>query len=180
VDDDTRTHTAANGIKTRDLDSNAGTTGNNYTLVHNLRGDLIDDGMAYEFVYDAFGRLKKITDRSDVLKAEYWYNGLGHRICWKYDSDADSDVDGSDLRYSFAYDDMWRPPIVATFRDVDTSPKETYVYHRAGLAGSGGSSYIDIECAVISREVSPATSISMNCDPNARTRWTITHTVFSR
>jgi hypothetical protein len=43
---------------------------------------MTDDGLAFEFVYDGFGRLRKITDRSDVLKAEYFYNGLGHRIGW--------------------------------------------------------------------------------------------------
>ncbi|MBX3110329.1 MAG: hypothetical protein KF743_14200, partial [Fimbriimonadaceae bacterium] len=42
--DDTRTHAPVNEILSRDLDSNPGTTGNNYTLVYNLRGDLEDEG----------------------------------------------------------------------------------------------------------------------------------------
>jgi YD repeat-containing protein len=50
--------------------------------VHNSRGDMTDDGLAFKFVYDGFGRLRKITDRASpaVTKAEYWYNGLGHRL----------------------------------------------------------------------------------------------------
>ena len=33
--------------------------------------------------------------------------------------------------------------MVATFRNQDASPKESFVYHAAGLGGRGGSSYID-------------------------------------
>ena len=40
-----------------------------------------------------------------------------------------------------AYDDTWR--IVGTWRGADTDPKEAFTYHNAGLAGRGGSSYID-------------------------------------
>ncbi len=43
--------------------------------------------------------------------------------------------------YYFAYDEGWR--IVATYRAADTSPKEQFVYHNAGLDGYGGSSAID-------------------------------------
>ena len=38
---------------------------------------------------------------------------------------------------------------VATYRDDDTSPKEQFVYHNAGLGGYGGSSAID---GVINRD----------------------------
>lgn len=43
--------------------------------------------------------------------------------------------------YHFCYDDKWR--IVGTWRGTDTDPKELFIYHNAGVAGYGGSSYID-------------------------------------
>ncbi len=46
---------------------------------------------------------------------------------------------------------------VAGFRNQDSDPKETFIYHNAGLAGMGGSSYID---SVILR------------DRDANTAWT--------
>jgi RHS repeat-associated protein len=39
------------------------------------------------------------------------------------------------------YDDRWR--ILTTFRDQDASPKESFVYHAAGMSGEGDASYID-------------------------------------
>jgi YD repeat-containing protein len=59
-----------------------------------------DDGQSFKFIYDGFGRLRKITDRSGtpVTKAEYWYNGLGHRIGWRYDIDSDADVEPEQLQ----------------------------------------------------------------------------------
>jgi len=33
---------------------------------------------------------------------------------------------------------------MATYREADTDPKEQFLYHAAGLAGRGGSSYIDL------------------------------------
>ncbi|MCC6675503.1 MAG: RHS repeat protein [Phycisphaerales bacterium] len=149
--DDTRTYNDPNELLTRDTDSNSSV---NYTLVYNKRGDLTDDGKDYTYVYDAFGRLKTVKTRggSPVTVAEYTYDGLGHRIGWHYDTDTDADVDASDRWYWFAHDDRWR--IVATFRgtgasSTDSSPKEQFVFHTAGLNGTGGSSYID---SVILRE----------------------------
>src|SRR5205814_8726430 len=105
-------------------------------------GELTDDAEHYKYVYDGFGRLCKIEKTSDSsLVEEFWYNGLGYRISWKYDTDADGDVDSSDKKYHFAYDERWR--VVAVYRESDTSPKEEYVYHAAGADGLGGSSYID-------------------------------------
>ena len=74
---------------------------------------------------------------------EYTYNGLGHRTGWHYDVDADGTVENTsdDPWYYFAYDESWR--IVASYRAADTSPKEQFVYHNAGLDGYGGSSAID-------------------------------------
>ena len=50
-------------------------------------------------------------------------------------------VDSYDPDYYFVYDTRWR--IVGTFRESDSTPKEQFVYHNAGLGGSGSASYID-------------------------------------
>lgn len=108
-------------------------------------------------MYDGFGRLKKVqTDISGSPwdHAVYRYNGLGYRIQWQYDETIDFTLTSSE-RFYFLYDDRWR--IVATFRDTDSSAKESFVYHTAGVAGRGGSSYID---SVILR------------DKDANTGWT--------
>ncbi len=146
--DDTGTFNVANEWLTRDQDSNAGTTGNNFTLAHDPVGNMTDDGTTYEYEYDVWGRLRKVkrTD-NQALVAEYRYNGLGYRISWKYDNDdsmgggPDGSVDGSDKTYYFAHDERWR--VVAVYRGTDSDPKERYLYHAAGLRGQGGSSYID-------------------------------------
>ncbi|MFN7021239.1 MAG: RHS repeat-associated core domain-containing protein [Phycisphaerales bacterium] len=137
--DDTGAFSLANELKTRDTDSN-GTA--NYTLAYDKSGNQTDDGKDYIYVYDGFGRLRQVKNRSDSsLVAEYRYNGLSFRIGWHYDADADKDVDSSDPWYYFCYDDVWR--VVATFRADDADPKEVFVHHNAGLGGYGGSSYID-------------------------------------
>ena len=62
----------------------------------------------------------------------------------------DGVVDRDDLCFFFAYDEGWR--MVATYRSTDSSPKEQFVHHAAGmggLGGYGGSSHID---AVVLRE----------------------------
>ncbi len=108
-------------------------------------GNLTDDAENYEYEYDAFGRLRKIRNQNPVptLVAEYTYSGLGHRIGWHYDVDADGTVEDTsdDPWIRFVYDERWR--IVGTFRASDSSPKEQFVYHNAGADGRGGSSYID-------------------------------------
>ena len=150
---DDRTHNDGNELTARDTDDN-GTP--DFTLVYDEVGNLTDDGEHWEHEYDAFGRLRKITDTSDQsLIAEYEYNGLGHRVCTHQDTDLDGDTDSADLKYYFAYDERWR--IVATFRGTDSSPKEQFVHHNAGASGHGGRSYID---AVIMR------------DKDANTAWT--------
>ena len=41
-------------------------------------GNLTDDAEHYEYVWDVFGRLRKVKDTSDqCLVAEYRYNGVG-------------------------------------------------------------------------------------------------------
>ena len=78
---------------------------------------------------------------TQALVTEYRYNGLGHRIGWHYDENVDLTVDGSDPWFYFAYNESWQQ--VATYRAADTSPKEQFVNHNAGLGGYGGSSAID-------------------------------------
>ncbi|MBT8240345.1 MAG: hypothetical protein KJN63_03880, partial [Acidimicrobiia bacterium] len=143
--DDTRTHNVANELTARDINSDLT---NDYNLSHTGAGQLDDDDEKYEYAFDAFGRLRKIrqTDGDRNVVAEYKYNGLGHRIAWHYDADADGDVDTSDPWYRFIYDDRWR--IVATYRGAsattsDSDPKEQFVYHNAGNDGLGSASYID-------------------------------------
>jgi RHS repeat-associated protein len=53
----------------------------------------------------------------------------------------------------------WRQ--VAVYRDQDANPKEAFIYHAAGLAGMGGSSYID---SVILRD-RDNTACGTGCDP---------------
>jgi RHS repeat-associated protein len=141
--DETNVFSLANELKTRDTDSN-GTP--NFTLAYDKTGNQTSDGLGYDYIYDAFGRLVTIHKEGDpgVVYAQYRYNGLSFRIGWRYDTNGNGYVDESeedDPWYWFCYDDSWR--IVATFRANDTYPKEVFVYHHAGLGGYGGSSYID-------------------------------------
>lgn len=54
---------------------------------------MTDDGQSYKYVYDAFGRLVRMLDQNDDTVAEDGYNGLGYRIGWHYDADADTQAD---------------------------------------------------------------------------------------
>ncbi len=136
---DDRTHGVANELTARDTDDN-GT--DNYTLTYDGVGNLTDDGQAYEYVYDVWGRLRKVKNTSNQnLIAEYWYNGLGFRITFHADATGNGATDGSDPKYHLIYDERWR--LVATYRGDDDNSKEAFVYHQAGLDGSGSSSYID-------------------------------------
>jgi RHS repeat-associated protein len=146
----------ANELAARDTDNNGS---DNYTLAYDEVGNMTDDGKEYEYVYDAFGRLRKIKNTSNqALVSEYWYNGLGHRITWHADTTRsgggapDGSVNTDDPKVHLIYNERWQ--CVATYRqangsEIDTYPKEQWVYHAAGLAGWGSSSYID---AVILRD----------------------------
>jgi len=137
--DDTRTHNTVNELTNRNTDSIGG---NEFNLSYAPAGNLTDDGENYKYEYDAFYRLRKVKNRStNALVAEYAYNGRGHQISVHADTDSDGDVDSSDLWYYTAYDERWRP--LSTFRSSDTSAKEDFVLHQAGLSGHGGSSYIN-------------------------------------
>jgi len=125
--------TGFNELRFRDTNNDSS---NDVTRVYDKNGNLTDDGVAYAFEYDAFNRLRKIKNRSNsALVEEYTYNGLGHRVGWHYDVDADGTVDGDDPWYFFAYDESWR--MLATFRADDTEPKEFFINHQAGLGGTG-------------------------------------------
>lgn len=119
------------------------------------------------FVYDAFGRLRKVLngppgESSTIM--EYRYNGLGYRTMWNYDADADGLLETSE-RYYFLYDDRWRK--LATFRDQDAHPKEAFVYHNSGGGGFGGSSYVD---SVILRDRDAATAWAAQSDATLEER----------
>jgi hypothetical protein len=89
--DDDRSHNAVNELTARDVDDD-GT--DDYTLTYDAVGNLTDDGEEYEYEWDAFGRLRRIKDRSDgSLVAEMTYNGLGYWVGHHEDTDADGDVD---------------------------------------------------------------------------------------
>ncbi len=149
---DDRTHNDVNELTARDTDDN-GT--DDYTLTYDGDGNLTDDGESYKYVYDPFGRLRKVNNQSDALVAEYKYNGPGHMIAVHEDTDTDGDVDSNDKWFYPVHDERWR--MVANFREDDTAPKEEFVNHEAGLDGRGGSSYIN---AVVLR------------DKDANTSWT--------
>jgi YD repeat-containing protein len=137
---DTRTHNVVNELTARDIDSNGI---NDYTLSYDANGNMTDDGQSYTYVYDAFNRLRKVKNRSNSnLLGEYRYNGLGHRMGIHEDTNSDGIVDSNDKWFYDAFDERWR--VIARYRESDTSPKEDFVPHQAGLDGNGGSSYIDL------------------------------------
>ncbi len=153
---DNTTFTAANEWTGRRVSKSAGDPNNyrdDWTYDYNPNGQQIRETLDFKrgggstvtlrkFRYDPFGRLTAVfSDESETnLIAEYRYNGLGQRIMWRYDANFDKTV-GSTERYHFMYDDRWR--VVGVFRDADSTPKESFVYHAAGNAGRGSSSYID-------------------------------------
>lgn len=142
--DETRTFNSVNELVSR-VDNSV-----TKSPTYDACGNMTDDGVKYTYEYDAFGRMTKVSTRggSPATVAEYRYNGLNHRIGWRYDVNASGTVDGSDAWHWFVYDPQWR--IVATYRipttwtgSADSSPKERFIYRNAGVAGSGSSSYID-------------------------------------
>ncbi|MEM7305643.1 MAG: RHS repeat-associated core domain-containing protein [Planctomycetota bacterium] len=152
--DDDRSHNDVNELTGRDTDDN-GT--DDHTLVYDSNGNLTDDDEDYEYVYDPFGRLRKVNDQPSNLVAEYKYNGLGQMIAVHEDTEPDGDVDGDDEWFYPVHDERWR--MVANFREDDSDPKEEWVHHEAGAGGLKGSSYVN---AVVLR------------DRDANTAWTST------
>lgn len=142
--DDSRTHNIVNELTARDLDSNGGTTGNNYSLTYDAAGNMANDYSSnYTYAYDAFGRLRTVTAITGGrgLVSEFRYNGLGMKIGWHYDADADNDTDSNDPWYYTCYSEKWQA--ITVFRGSDSNAKERYIYHAAGMDGTGSASYID-------------------------------------
>jgi RHS repeat-associated protein len=115
----------------------------------NAVGQKTDDGVNYAYDWDAFGRLRKVKNRTtSALVVEYTYNGLNQQIGRHADLDADGDVDSTDKWEWTIYDPRWRRAATymvaggSTFGGAaDSDPKERYVHHAAGR--SGGGSYLD-------------------------------------
>jgi RHS repeat-associated protein len=135
--DDTRTHNVVNELLARDTDSD---TNDDVTLGYDAVGNLVDDGEQYTYVYDAFGRLRRMRTQGDDDYAEFTYNGLNFKTGQVFDTDSDGDL-GDETVERQVYDAGWR--IVAVYRGGAVDPYEQYVWHNAGLDGLGESSYID-------------------------------------
>ena len=72
--DDTRTHSDANELLTRDTDSNSTV---NYSLAYDKNGNETDDGENYTYIYDGFGRprmpdARQVKNRSNRNLVEKW------------------------------------------------------------------------------------------------------------
>ncbi len=105
---------------------------------------MTDDGRRRLYVYDSFGRLVQVKDKSNsnALVCEYEYDALGQRVRAWHDTDADTTQDADEWE-CLVYDDRWR--LVAVYKETSTDPilYELNVPHAAGADGFGGSSYID-------------------------------------
>jgi YD repeat-containing protein len=84
-------------------------------------GNLIDNEVDQKYVYDAWGRMVEVRNQSSVLISRHRYNGLGYRIAWQYDLDADGGVEptnsNDDPWLYQVHDSSWR--VVATVFAVD-------------------------------------------------------------
>lgn len=141
---ESRTSNAVNEITARTIN---GTTKN---PVYNANGQQTDDGVNYTYEWDAWGRMTKVSTRggSPQTVVQYKYNGLNYQIGRHADLDADGDVDNTDKWEWSIYDPRWRRVAIfmvaggsAFTGSADTSPKEQYVHHAAGVLGRG--SYVD-------------------------------------
>lgn len=140
--DDNRTYNQRNELIGRSvLDKDHTSTRHPVTLVYDLNGNLTDDGEKYTYKYNPWGQLVTITDRaSTFVAAVYTYNGLGQRISEQTDCNdgsntgvADTKVNSDDPVFFIAVDPQGRR--IATFRNTDTYPKETFFYHPGGARG---------------------------------------------
>ncbi len=68
------------------------------STAYDAAGNLTDDARDYTYIYDAWGRLRKVTSKAGgtPLVSEYTYNGLNYRIGWHYDANVSGTCDGSD------------------------------------------------------------------------------------
>ena len=140
--DDVRTYDTRNRLATRSYnDFVHPSTPATPTITYDANGNLTSDGEKYDYVYNPFNQLVQIYDRvHSSVAANYTYNGLGQRISEQLDTNdssntgnADRAVDSHDPVFYIALDQYGRR--VATFRNTDTYPKETFFYHPDGVAG---------------------------------------------
>ncbi|MGE0377986.1 MAG: RHS repeat domain-containing protein [Planctomycetaceae bacterium] len=122
--DQDRTHNDVNEIT-----AITATTGANWVdPTYDAAGNMLtgptpgDETATQKYVYDAWNRLVKVTDGSDVTIAEYEYDGRNYRIVKAVYS-------GGMLSYTddFYYNEDWQELEVR--RDGDTDPREQYVWH---------------------------------------------------
>jgi YD repeat-containing protein len=153
-----------NSDSTNDVNYWPGGSGDAYSKA----GELLDDKVNYTYVYDAWGRLRQVKNRStSAVVSEYRYNALGYRIAWHYDVTSasspfgpDGTVNDTDPWYFFAYNDRWqkwgviRGTSSSGTITLDANPKEIFVHHKAGAGGFGGSSYIDSVLLLHGRDTS--------------------------
>lgn len=149
--DDNRTYNVRNELTGRSyLDYLYPSTRHSVTLTYDSNGNLTDDGEKYVYKYNPWCQLVQVKLRGggSTVVANYTYNGLGFRISEQTDTNKsgnsglpDGDVDALDPVFYIFTDMQGRR--VATFRSVDPSgspthdtyPKETFIYHVAGLMG---------------------------------------------
>src|SRR5690606_10149073 len=116
--EEVRTHNLVNELDAMAVYNDMSLVGN-YALAYDAVGNLLDDGEEYEYVWDGFGRLRKILDTSDQsLIAEYTYNGLGYLTGVHENTDGDTDTDNDDKWFYRMYDERWR--WIGTFREDDS------------------------------------------------------------
>jgi YD repeat-containing protein len=102
-------------------DANEQTARGSATPVYDEVGNLTDNDEDQKYTYDAWGRMVEIRNQSSALISRHRYNGLGHRIAWQHDLDADGTVETSnsndDPWLYQVHDSSWR--VVATVFAVD-------------------------------------------------------------
>jgi YD repeat-containing protein len=143
--DDTRVYNKRNELRERSvLDSTNPTTPRIVALDYDRNGNLTSDGEKHTYTFNPFGQLVRINDfATGDLIARFTYNGLGQRISEQTDvnrpgntGEPDGLVTTSDPVFYLAVDPQGRR--VATYRDQDRHPKETFVWTLAGISGPGG------------------------------------------
>jgi RHS repeat-associated protein len=122
--DQDRTHNAANEIT--DITTNTGLIW--VDPVYNAAGCLISgpqsrsEGDEHKFIYDAWDRLVKVTDGSDVTIAEYEYDGLNRRIVKEVYSGGQLD-----RTFDYYFNAAWQ--ILEVRLDGDADPLKQYIWH---------------------------------------------------
>jgi YD repeat-containing protein len=143
--DDTRVYNKRNELRERSvLDSTNPTTPRIVALDYDRNGNLTSDGEKHTYTFNPFGQLVRINDyRHGDLIARFTYNGLGQRISEQTDvnnaantGEPDGKVTSDDPVFYLAVDPQGRR--VATYRDQDRHPKETFVWTLTGISGPGG------------------------------------------